>query len=51
MPNCICKCYCGAIKQQLKIEEDMRVTQFLMGLSEIYTNIRGQLLMMSPLPE
>lgn len=28
----------------------MKVTQFLMGLNEVYTNIRGQLLMMTPMP-
>ncbi|KAL8128075.1 hypothetical protein AgCh_014866 [Apium graveolens] len=28
----------------------MKVTQFLMGLNDVYTNIRGQLLMMNPIP-
>nr|XP_017228665.1 PREDICTED: uncharacterized protein LOC108203964 [Daucus carota subsp. sativus] len=32
-------------------DEMMKVTQFLMGLNEMYTNIRGQLLMMNPMPK
>lgn len=40
----------GNKKLQETNEETMKVTQFLMGLSETFTNIRGQLLMMTPLP-
>ncbi|XP_069154663.1 uncharacterized protein [Solanum lycopersicum] len=33
-----------------KSEQDRRLIQFLMGLNEVYTVIRGNILMMSPLP-
>lgn len=47
MPKCSCKA-----KSQLEhYDELMKVTQFLMGLNELYTNIRGQLLMMNTLPK
>lgn len=50
IPKCVCVCLCKAKKQQEQADEVMKVTQFLMGLNEIYTNIRGQLLMMNPIP-
>ncbi|XP_074374585.1 uncharacterized protein LOC141714995 [Apium graveolens] len=51
VPKCTCV---GTYKAKLDIEqyeETMKVTQFLMGFSENFTNIRGQLLMMSSLPK
>ncbi|XP_049394567.1 uncharacterized protein LOC125858815 [Solanum stenotomum] len=33
-----------------KVEQDRRLIQFLMGLNEVYTIIRGSILMMNPLP-
>ncbi|XP_070021148.1 uncharacterized protein [Nicotiana sylvestris] len=33
-----------------KAEQDRRLIQFLMGLNEIYTVVRGSILMMNPLP-
>ncbi|XP_059313968.1 uncharacterized protein LOC132064848 [Lycium ferocissimum] len=33
-----------------KAEQDRRLIQFLMGLNEVYTMIRGSILMMNPLP-
>ena len=33
-----------------KAEQDRRLIQFLMGLSEVYTVVRGSILMMNPLP-
>lgn len=50
MPKCTCLCVCKAKSQLEQYDEMMKVTQFLMGLNELYTNIRGQLLMMSPMP-
>ncbi|XP_074347144.1 uncharacterized protein LOC141685973 [Apium graveolens] len=50
IPKCVCVCLCKAKKQQEQSEEVMKVTQFLMGLNEVYTNIRGQLLMMNHIP-
>lgn len=38
------------MKLQEANDEAMKVTQFLMGLTDTFTNIRGQLLMMTPLP-
>lgn len=33
-----------------KAEQDKRLIQFLMGLNEVYTIIRGNMFMMNPLP-
>lgn len=33
-----------------KAEQDRRLIQFLMGLNELYTTIRGNILMITPLP-
>lgn len=33
-----------------KAEQDRRLIQFLMGLNEEYTVVRGSILMMSPFP-
>ncbi|XP_074383577.1 uncharacterized protein LOC141725088 [Apium graveolens] len=49
--KCICLCTCKAKAQNEQYDELMKVTQFLMGLNELYTNIRGQLLMMNPMPK
>ena len=43
-------CTCTAKLEQAQHDEMMKVTQFLMGLNDNFTNIRGQLLMMSHLP-
>nr|XP_017221723.1 PREDICTED: uncharacterized protein LOC108198480 [Daucus carota subsp. sativus] len=45
------KCTCSAKSENVQYEEKVKVTQFLMGLNENFTNIRGQLLMMDPLPK
>lgn len=50
IPKCTCNCKYGAMKLQETNDEAMKVTQFLMGLTDNFTNIRGQLLMMTPLP-
>ncbi|XP_074373755.1 uncharacterized protein LOC141714118 [Apium graveolens] len=50
IPKCVCVCLCKAKKQHEESEEVIKVTQFLMGLNEVYTNIRGQLLIMNPIP-
>jgi len=33
-----------------KVEQDRRLIHFLMGLNEVYTIVRGSILMMNPLP-
>ncbi|XP_009792129.1 uncharacterized protein [Nicotiana sylvestris] len=45
-----CQCTCGAKENMHKVEQDMRLIQFLMGLNEVYTVVRGRILMMNPLP-
>lgn len=47
---CTCKCVCNNVKENSEREQRKRLVQFLMGLNECYTNIRGQILLMQPLP-
>jgi len=44
------QCTCGGMKQLSNNEEEMRLGQFLMGLNENYSAIRGQIMLMQPLP-
>ncbi|KAI4346192.1 hypothetical protein L6164_013264 [Bauhinia variegata] len=44
-------CNCGGLKALAEREEKERVMQFLMGLNELYSTIRGSILMMRPLPD
>ncbi|XP_071719339.1 uncharacterized protein [Rutidosis leptorrhynchoides] len=48
----VCTCVCTCENGKLNIERDQRkrLMQFLMGLDECYSNIRGQILLMQPLP-
>ncbi|XP_069143593.1 uncharacterized protein [Solanum lycopersicum] len=48
--QCNCTCSCGAKESVHKAEQDRRLIQFLMGLNEAYTAVRGSILMMNPLP-
>ncbi|KAM3398659.1 hypothetical protein P3S68_002175 [Capsicum galapagoense] len=48
--QCTCDCVCGAKANFHKAEQDRRLIQFLMGLNEEYTIIRGSILMVNPLP-
>ncbi|XP_019225339.1 PREDICTED: uncharacterized protein LOC109206923 [Nicotiana attenuata] len=48
--QCKCQCTCGAKASMQKAEQDRRLIQFLMGLNEVYTVVRGSILMMNPLP-
>lgn len=48
--QCSCACTCGAKESVHKEEQDMRLIQFLMGLNEVYTTVRGTILMMNSLP-
>ncbi|GKD87722.1 hypothetical protein Tco_1358876 [Tanacetum coccineum] len=47
---CTCKCVCNNGKENGEREQRKRQVQFSMGLDECYTNIRGQILLMQPLP-
>ncbi|KAH0683951.1 hypothetical protein KY290_022586 [Solanum tuberosum] len=48
--QCNCVCVCGAKTTIHKAEQDRRLIQFLMGLNEVYTVVRGSILIMNPLP-
>ncbi|KAH0671524.1 hypothetical protein KY290_026317 [Solanum tuberosum] len=48
--QCSCVCVCGAKDGMHKAKQDRRLIQFLMGLNEVYTVVRGNILMMNPLP-
>ncbi|KAL9240959.1 hypothetical protein vseg_015123 [Gypsophila vaccaria] len=50
-PSCSCNCTCGASEKQIKFQEDQRVVQFLMGLNDGYSVIRGTILIQNPLPK
>ncbi|KAL9231992.1 hypothetical protein vseg_007144 [Gypsophila vaccaria] len=50
-PTCTCTCSCGSKQKQIKYLEDQKIVQFLMGLNDSYTTIRGALLMQNPLPK
>lgn len=43
-------CTCGAATTMLKREQDRRLIQFRMGLNEQFQTVRGNVHMMSPLP-
>ncbi|XP_074294421.1 uncharacterized protein LOC141622275 [Silene latifolia] len=48
--RCLPPCSCGARQQLLKHEEDRKVIKLLMGLNDAYKTMRGNILMMSPMP-
>ncbi|KAK9669742.1 hypothetical protein RND81_13G151400 [Saponaria officinalis] len=50
-PSCSCTCTCGSKQKQTKYIEDQKIVQFLMGLNDSYTAIRGTILMQNPLPK
>lgn len=47
---CRCDCECGAKTHSAKMNEDQQLIQFLMGLNDVYTGVRGNILMMKSLP-
>ncbi|XP_074354925.1 uncharacterized protein LOC141693675 [Apium graveolens] len=53
IPKCVCAqntCTCGVSAKLAAYEQINIISQFLMGFNEVYTGIRGQILMMQPLP-
>lgn len=49
-PRCTCTlCTCAVNTKLNELEQSVQLTQFLMGLNETFTAIRGQILMMKPL--
>ncbi|KAK9733756.1 hypothetical protein RND81_04G090200 [Saponaria officinalis] len=49
-PNCSCTCTCGASEKRVKFQQDQRIVQLLMGLNDLYSVIRGTILLQNPLP-
>lgn len=47
---CTCRCECENGRTNGEREQRKRLVQFLMGLDDSYTNVRGQILLMQPLP-
>ncbi|GJV88471.1 cysteine-rich receptor-like protein kinase 8 [Tanacetum coccineum] len=45
---CVCSCENGRINEET--DQRKRLIQFLMGLDECYANVRGQILLMQPMP-
>ncbi|KAB2612568.1 hypothetical protein D8674_034884 [Pyrus ussuriensis x Pyrus communis] len=43
-------CTCGAAKELMQFHQSQKTMKFLMGLNESYAAVRGQLLLMDPLP-
>lgn len=53
IPKCVCvrnSCSCGVSSKLEFYEQVNSLSQFLMGLNDGFTGIRGQMLMMKPLP-
>nr|XP_017224842.1 PREDICTED: uncharacterized protein LOC108201066 [Daucus carota subsp. sativus] len=54
IPRCICansNCNCNNSAKLDHYEHIMKLSQFLMGLNDQFTNTRGQILLMKPLPD
>ena len=50
-PKCTCqKCECEVNKRLQHHDQEQNLIQFLMGLNESYTSVRGNILMLTPLP-
>uniref|UniRef100_A0A7C9DJJ1 Retrotransposon Copia-like N-terminal domain-containing protein n=1 Tax=Opuntia streptacantha TaxID=393608 RepID=A0A7C9DJJ1_OPUST len=50
-PRCSCsKCECQINARLQNYDQEQRIIQFLMGLNESYTAVRGNILMMTPFP-
>ncbi|GKE14493.1 cysteine-rich receptor-like protein kinase 8 [Tanacetum coccineum] len=47
---CVCACVCENGKINGERDQRKRLIQFLMGLDECFANIRGQILLMNPMP-
>ena len=49
-PKCTCKkCECEVNERLQHHDQEQKLIQFLMGLNESYTSVRGNILMMTPL--
>ncbi|KAG2690053.1 hypothetical protein I3760_09G169300 [Carya illinoinensis] len=51
LPCCSCgKCTCDALKNVGEVQQGDYVFKFLMGLNDSYDSVRGQIILLSPLP-
>jgi hypothetical protein len=51
IPICLCgKCTCGGVKTLSEYHQQEYILQFLMGLNDSFSHVRGQILLMDPLP-
>ena len=51
-PKCNCKkCECEINERLQHHDQEQKLIQFLMALNESYTSVRGNILMMTPLPK
>ncbi|XP_041016146.1 uncharacterized protein LOC121258667 [Juglans microcarpa x Juglans regia] len=51
LPCCTCGlCTCDALKNVGEVQQRDYVFKFLMGLNDSYDNVRGQIILLSPLP-
>ena len=48
--TCIPSCSCGAMRQVFDNYQQACLMQFLMGLNETFTPVKGQILLMDPMP-
>uniref|UniRef100_A0A2N9EVC5 Retrotransposon Copia-like N-terminal domain-containing protein n=1 Tax=Fagus sylvatica TaxID=28930 RepID=A0A2N9EVC5_FAGSY len=53
IPVCTCvpSCSCGAMRQVVENYHQMCLMQFLIGLNETFTQVKGQILLMDPMPD
>ena len=52
IPYCTCNKYsCNLTQKILTREQDLRLTQFMMKLNDIFSTVRGNILMTQPLPK
>ncbi|XP_074378371.1 uncharacterized protein LOC141719908 [Apium graveolens] len=52
--RCVCDvttCACGVTLKLIQYEQQMKLRQFLMGLNDQFTASRGQIMLISPLPD
>lgn len=48
---CVSSCSCGEMKQVLENYHQACLMQFLMGLNETFTQVKGQILLKDPIPQ
>ncbi|GMI65892.1 hypothetical protein HRI_000258500 [Hibiscus trionum] len=50
-PVCTCSlCTCDGVRKMVEEQQKEQVLQFLMGLNDFYAHVRGQILLLDPMP-